>query len=467
MNVTAERIPDSQAILNIEVESELVEKYLERAYRKLVNRVNVPGFRRGKAPRFMVERMVGKEALFHEGVDLMFPDVFKNAMAETGLKPFDTPQYEIVQEQPLTLKVTVPLEPTVELGDYEDIRMSREPVEVTDEEVQAVVERLRDQQTTWAPVDRPAALDDRVTIDIEGHIKEQPLLEGVGGSELIAQKGSQILKSDSVDYPVKAQPESFLPGFGEQLVGLSASEEKEFTIVLPANYPEEPYAGKEAVFHVYCHSVREQSKPEPDDEFAKTVGDFETFEAMLEAIRQDMQKQKTAHAEKHFNDDLIRTIVERSKVDIPPSLVEHEAEHSFEHLMEQVKKSGMTLDRYLSAIGKREDEIREDYRTSARRRLATALVLAEVAKRENIEVSPEDVEEEIQRMTQGMTDEEVVKARATLDNPETRKEISYGLWDRKVIKRLVDIATGEAEPEASAQPENPDEKTALEESATE
>lgn len=467
VKVTAERIPDSQAILSIEVEPEVVEKYTERAYRKLVNRVNIPGFRRGKAPRVIVERMLGKEALFHEGVDLMFPDIFKSAIEEAGLTPFDMPQWEIAQEEPLTLKVTVPLQPTVQLGNYKDIRLAREKVEVTDEEVQSILERLRDQQTSWVPVERKAAMGDRVTIDIDGSVKEQPLLESIGGGALVALKGVQILSHKAVEYPVKEQPTSLLPGFVEQLVGLSAGEEKEFTITLPLDYPEARFAGKDAIFHVFCHDVKEERKPELDDEFAKTVGDFETLEDVKRAIRENLLEQKNAEAEKRFVDILVRMVVDRSTVEMPPSLVEHEVDHAIQRFSERLKESGLTLERYLALGPKTEEDLRDEFRADAKRRLAGVLVLAEVAKAENIELSPDEVDAEIDRVIGDLTEDKAAKIRSAFNNPETRKKIGYDIWDRKVVKRLVEIATSEAEPEVALTAEDRGGESAQEQSAAE
>ena len=467
VKVTAERIPESQAVLNIEVEPERVEKYTDRAYRKLVNRVNIPGFRRGKAPRYIVERMLGKEALFHEGVEMMFPEVFKDAVTEAGLTPFDTPEWEIAEEEPLTLRVTVPLQPTVQLGNYKDVRLTRENVEVTDEEVDSILERLRDQQGNWVPVERKAEMGDRVVIDIDGAIKEQPLLESAGGESLIAQKGEQLIEREGVEYPVKEQPDSLLPGFAEQLVGMGAGDEKDFTITLPADYPEEKFAGKDAIFHVVCHTVNEQRRPELDDEFAKTVGDFETFEDLKKTIREDLLSQKKAEAEKRFIDTLIGMVVDRSTVEMPPSLVEHELDHAVERLSDRLKESGIPLDRYLAISNKSREQLREELRDDAKRRLSSALVLAEVAKAENIQISPEEIDAEINRATESLAEEEAAKVRPAFNTPEARNRISYDLWDRKVVDRLVEIATGEAEPESTSPTEDKGEEPAFEEKATE
>jgi trigger factor len=449
VKVTSERTEDCQALLNIEVEPDLVEKYMERAYRRLVNRINIPGFRKGKAPRFMVERLVGREGLFQEGVEIMFPDVFKSAVEEAQIRPFDTPQYEIVQEEPLTLKVTVPLEPQVVLGNYKDIRLDREEVDVSDEEVQSVLDHLRDQQSTWSPVDRPAAMGDRVTIDIDGAVKEEPLIESAGGESLIGGKGEQILKTEGTDYPVKEQPDSFLPGFAEQLVGLKAGDEKEFVITLPPNYPEEHLAGKEAVFSVRCQAVREVNKPEFDDEFAKTVGDFETFEAMREAVRENIVKQKTDEADKRFNDALIGMVVDRSTVEMPPSLVEHEIDHAIERLSGRLQESGMNLDRFLAATSKSKEQLREEFRVSSRQRLANALALAEVAKAEGIAVSTDDIEQEIQNATEGLADAEAAKVRTAFGDQDMRERLGHSIWERKVVERLATIASGDAETQAT------------------
>ncbi|MCL5264590.1 MAG: trigger factor [Chloroflexi bacterium] len=455
MKVTTESIPDRQVVLTVEVEPDRVEKYLDRAYRRLVDRINIPGFRKGKAPRYIVERMMGKEMLFSEGLDLMFPDVYKTAVDEAGVKPFDAPKWEVAQENPLVLKITVSLEPTVELGNYKDIRLAREEVEVTDEQVQYYLDQLRERYSEWVPVERPAAIDDRVTIDISGATKGEALLESAAGSALVSQEGKQIINTKGVDYPVKPQPDSLLPGFAEQLVGLAAGQEKEFSIILPTDYPEADLVGKEALFKVVCHAVKEKHSPELDDEFAKTIGDFETIDAARQSIREGLLERAKAAAEGRFADTLVNMIVDRSRVELPPSLIDREEEHAIERFAARLRESGLMLDQYLRSAGQTEEQYKETVRASAKKRLETAFVLREVAEAENIEVKQEEVDEEIHRLADNLADEDAARARNTLGNPEARSSLSYDLWERKVMNRLTEIATSETTPEEASDSESP------------
>ena len=439
MKVDVERIPESQVELTVEVEPETVDKYVHRAYRSLVNRLNIPGFRKGKAPRFMVERVVGKETLFQEGLELLLPDVFKKAVEENDIQPIDRPEWNIVQTEPLIAKAKVPVQPTVQLGNYHDIRLSKEEPEVTDEQVNSVIEHLREQHSEWVPVERPAAMGDRVTVDIDAHVKGQALLEGIGGDALVQQAVEQLLNAKGTEYLLKPQPDAPIPGLAEQIVGLTPGQEKEFQLTLPDSYPEPEYAGKTAVFRVAVQTVKEKHSPELDDEFAKVLGEYSTVTELVNSVREQLQQRMEEEAETRFANAVVQMVVDRSAVEIPRVMIEREAERSVEGLENQLRRQGLSFEQYLQTIGKTREELLKEAQPLAEKRLKNTLVLDEIARVEKLDVSSAEIDEKIDRVAERMGGQ-AEKARQTLNTGEYRRELGYSLWTRKVVKFLTDIA---------------------------
>ena len=440
MKVDVEKIPESQVELTVEVEPETVEKYVHRAYRSLVNRMNIPGFRKGKAPRHIVERMVGKEALFQEGVELLLPDVFKQAVEQLDIQPISRPEWEIAQNEPLIVKAKVPVMPNVQLGNYQDIRLDKEHPEVTDEQVESVIERLREQQTQWTPVERPAAMGDTVTVDIEANLKGEALLEGVGGSALVQKSGEQLLNVKGTEYLLRHQENVPFPGLTEQILGLAPGQEKDFELNLPESYPEEQHAGKTANFHVVVHTVKEKHVPELDDELAKTVGEYSSLADLREAVKKEMQERAEADAERRFADAVVQMAVDRSTLEVPRVMVDREAEHSVERVASQIQQQGLSFDQYQKAVNKTREELVEDSRPAAEQHIKSALVLEEIGKAENVSTSSEEIDAEIERMITALGDQ-AEKARAALNSEEYRHELGHTLRDRKIVKLLTDIAS--------------------------
>ena len=254
MRVTKEKVENGEAYLNVEMEPAEVEASLQKAYSRLVKKVRVPGFRKGKAPREVLERHLGHEGLLDEALNSLVPEAYTEAVKEQGLEPVAQPHLEVVQTDPVIFKAVVPLRPEVKLGDYQQVRLEPPAVEFSEDNVDAVIEQLRRQQATWEPVERPVALEDLVVIDVDSQ---------VDGESLISRKG--------VQYPVVADAAFPAPGFAQQLVEMKAGEEKEFRLTLPEDYGRPEMAGKEAVFKVSINEIKQSKLPELNDEFAKGV----------------------------------------------------------------------------------------------------------------------------------------------------------------------------------------------------
>jgi len=428
VKVTKDKVENCQAFLTVEMEPAEVEKSKGDAYRRLVKKVTVPGFRKGKAPRDMLERHIGKESLFDEALDILVPQACQDALAEQEIEPYARPSVEITQNDPLVFKATVPLAPTVKLGNYHNIRMEPEPVEITDEKIDAVVERLRHQQATWEPVERPVAYNDLAIFDVESTVEEKPF---------IAQKGVQYQVLENYPAPV--------PGFADQLVGMSRDEEKEFTLTLPPDYPQSELAEKEAAFKIKMSEVKEEKLPEVTDDFAKDIDPkYETLELLKKQIADDMRTRAEERSQAEFEGKVIEKLIEDSEIEYPPVLVDIEIDRILEQQYKYLKENGRSLEEYLASINKTQEELREETKPTAEKRVAQALALEELAEKEKTEVSPEEIDADIEEMTKQTPEERKADIKKMLNTPRSRESIKDYLIRRKTVLNLLEIAKGQA-----------------------
>lgn len=423
MKVTEERIGDCQVVLNVEVEAERVEAALRRASQRISQRVRIPGFRKGKAPYRVVLQSFGEGAIYDEALKELGPEVYQEALADRGIKPFDQASLDVIQLKPLILKMTVPLEPIVELGDYRQIRLTPEEVSVEEEEVNALLARIQKENAQEIPVERPARLGDRLTLDVEGRVAGGPLID-----------------ADVEDFILTAEASKPAPGFSEQLVGMMAGQEKEFSLTLPADYPDKDLAGKEAAFRVVLHEVKEIRLPEIDDDLARMVGDFETLDELKGRLREDLQAEAESEAQGRFAEKVLATVIAQAKIGFPPTLLEREIDRMVEERVARLKHLGFTLEGYLKAIEKSEEEWREELRPQAEERLKRSLVLGKVVELEGIKVEAAEVEGEIERRAQ-LSGDRADAARESLSSAPSRRNIALELYGRKALQRLVEIAT--------------------------
>jgi len=418
MKSSWERIENSRVVLTVEAEHDDVEPALERAYRQLVQRIDVPGFRRGKAPRAMLERYLGNEALLDEAVQQLVPQLCSRALEEQSIDAIAEPEIEVTQSDPLIFKATVPVRPTVELGDYHQIRVDPEPVEVAEEEVDKVVEQIRYQHAPWQPVERPVQFGDLVTMDVEGSIAGEPALNEQG-----------------VEYQVVKDFPSPVPGFAEQLEGLEKNQEKEFTLSFAADHEASQLAGKEFWFKVLVSEIKEKDLPELDDEFAKSIGEgFETLAALRERVTSNLRTMAEAEARRSLEDKVMETLAELSQVDFPPVLVEHEIERL-------IKERESSVEGHIEDSGKSEEELKQELRPIATKRVTGALLLGKVVEEEQIEVTEAEVDEEVEAMAGG-AGERGEELKKMFDSQASRLSLKDMLITRKAVRRLVDIALG-------------------------
>ena len=424
MKVTREKEEDRQVFLRIELEPSQVAQALEQAYRRLVKKANIPGFRQGKAPREVLERYIGKDGLLEEAINNLLPEVYEQALKEQQIEAFAGPKIEIVQTEPVVFTAVVPLEPAVELGEYQGVRVKPEKAEVTEGEVDAVIEQLRLQHGTWEPAERPVAFDDLVTMDVASTVEDKPFVN---------QQGAQ--------YQVKQNQPLPTPDFADQLTGMKVGEEKEFKLKLPEDYSQPELAGKEASFRVKINEIKQLQLPKLGSEFAKLVSpDLKTMAALRKRLASNLTVQAEQRAREAFEEKVIDAVVDLSKVEFPPVLVDSELERLVEQQARWMQEGGLKLEEYLGRINKTEEEMRQELRPVAAKRVTRSLVLGKVAEAEKIEVTDDEITADLEKLVQGSDNKTEMKERMNL--PQVRGSMEQMLATQKTVQRLVEIAKG-------------------------
>ena len=425
MKVTNEKTEDSQVFLTIEMEPAEMEESLENSYRRLVKKVNVPGFRKGKAPRAILERHVGQESLLQDALDDLVPQAYEKAVKEQEIEPFAQPQIEVSQTDPLVFKAVVSLKPVIKLGDYHSVRDKPEPVKVTKNDTKAVIEQLRHQHATWEPVERAVDFGDLVALNVESNLEGEPFIN---------QKGAQ--------YQVIRDSSSPAPGFAEQLVGMNKDQEKEFKLRFPSDYSGSELADKEVSFKTSVTEIKQENLPELTDELAGQVDpEFKTVATLRERISKDLKRTREERSQRDFEDRIIEAVVDLSEVEFPPILVEAEIHRLLDQQARSLQMQGGNLEQYLSSINKTEEQLHEELHPVATKRIAQSLILGKIAEQEKIEVSAAEIDTEIEETTKSSTQnkDELEKL---LNTPQARESIEQTLLTRKTVQRLVEITRG-------------------------
>jgi trigger factor len=434
VNVTQDEIVDRQATLNIDVGAESLEEHMARAYQSLVGRVAVPGFRKGKAPRQIFERAFGRDRLIEEALETMVPQVVQEAIDETELEAAGTPRVEVIERDPSPkIKAIVPLTPTVELGDYNAIRFDDKPDEVTSEQVEESLARIREGNATWEPKEGTAELDDMAVLE----------------TLTATASGKEFMSSENVEYMIFAEATYPVPGFSTEVIGMAAGDSKEFSLIVPDDYPNPDAAGETATFSISVSEVKKKILPDLDDDFANGVAEgFETLDELKAKITTDLETEVKNFFSRQIEDKAVDAVVETSRVEIPPITIEHESEHVLSEQQQQLSRFNMSLQDYMSGLGKTPDEFIAEARETAETRLIRALIVEELANAESVEVSEEDLRAEIDLMKQSATSP---ADRAQYETDRARESISTMLRRRSALSRLVEIATqDQTEPEAEA-----------------
>lgn len=425
---------DWTALLTVEVPEEQVQPALKAAARKLSQQARIPGFRPGKAPYEVVLRMFGKPALYEAALDDLGNKVYEEALKQANLQAAATARLEDIKLEPMVLTFHVPLKPEVTLSDHRAVRVPYSPPVITEEAVNNVLNDLRDRQATTEAVQRPAELGDVATLDVNGFFNE-----GLNPSDfLMADKDVQFNLDASADWP--------MPGFANQLVGMSAGETRAFDMAFPADYANESLRGQVAHFEVTVKEVKARTLPELSDEFAQSVGDFSALDELTSRIRKDLQRQAERSTEQDYLNQIMEQLLAQAHIKYPAVLLEEEITDMIKDLDQRLREQRLTLDDYLKIEGKSEDDLREEYKPRAEERLKRSLILGKVVDLEGLKVSDDELVAEVERMSAILPNQAEALRKYYRQNAEARLSLAMNLLTQKAQQRLIAIAKGEELP---------------------
>ena len=425
MSLQVEKLEKNMAKLTIEVSAEELEKAIESVYQRSKKNISVPGFRKGKVPRKMIERMYGKEVFYEDAVNDLLPDAYEDALEECEEEIVSSPKIEVIQVEagkPLIFTAEVATKPEIGLGKYKGVKIDKIDTEVTEEEVNAQVDRERENNARNIAVeDRPVKDGDMTVIDFEGF---------VDGVAFEGGKGE--------DYPLTIGSGAFIPGFEEQLVGAEIGKEVEVNVTFPENYQAEELKGKAALFKCTVKEIKEKELPELDDEFASEVSEFETLAEYKEDIKKNLSERKAQEAKRAKEDAVIDAIINDSDIEIPDPMLETEQRHMADDFGQRIQLQGINLEQYFQITGSSYDTLVEQIKPQAEKRIKSRLVLEAVAAKEGIEVSEEEYVKETERMAE-IYQMEAEKVREMLGEKE-KKQFMKNLANQKVVDFVVENA---------------------------
>jgi trigger factor len=426
MSAKWEKKDGNTGVLTIEVPAEEVNKALDQAFKKVVNQITVPGFRKGKVPRQIFEKRFGVEALYQDALEIIVPEAYSKAVDETGIFPVDYPEigdldsFEKDKDFTFTAKVTVKPEP--KLGEYKGLEVKKLSTEVTDEEVEEQIQNLLNRKAEYEIQEDKAIVEgDIAVIDFEGFIGDEAFEGGKGE-----------------DYPLEIGSGQFIPGFEEQLVGLKAGESKDVQVTFPEEYHAEELAGKDATFKVTVKEVKTKVLPELNDEFVKEVDpEVESVEQLRNKLKEQLAEQKKNESESTLRDELVEKAAENAEIDIPEAMIHNEIHRMIDEFAQRLQMQGMSLDLYYQFSGQTEKDLHDQFRADAETRVRISLTLEAIAKAENIEVTQEDIDQELEKMAEQfkMDKEKIITALGG-----TTEMLENDIRNQKTVEFLVENA---------------------------
>ena len=425
MSLQVEKLEKNMAKLTIEVDVDTFEKAVEKAYQKEKNKISIPGFRKGKVPRQMVEKMYGKEVFFEEAANIVIPDAYDKAVDECEEDIVSSPKIEVTQiaaGQPFVFTAEVALKPEVKLGKYKGVKVDKIETAVTDEEIDAEINRERENSARNITVeDRPVKDGDMTTLDFEGFVDGEAFEGGKGEN-----------------YPLTIGSGAFIPGFEEQLIGAKIGEETEVKVTFPEDYQAEHLQGKEAIFKCTVKEIREKELPELNDEFASDVSEFETLAEYREDVKKKLEEKKAKDAKNAKEDAAVKAAVEASEMEIPEAMLETQQKQMVDEFAQRITMQGLSMEQYFQFTGTNYQQMVEQVKPQAEERIRSRLVLEAVAKAENLEVSDEEYEDELKTMAD-VYQMEIEKVKELMGERE-KKSITQDLLVRKAAEFIADNA---------------------------
>ncbi len=420
MNVKNIEKEKNSAKIVVEIEKQEFQTALDKAYNKCKKDIAVPGFRKGKAPRKIVESMYGEKVFYEDGVNEIFPEVYKAAIVDQGLKAVGAPSLlamDETEEGGISLTVETALYPEVTLGDYKGIEVPKAEVVVSDEDVEAEIDRMAERNSRIETVERAAKEGDTVVLDFEGFDNGVAFAGGKGEG-----------------YSLKLGSNSFVPGFEDALIGLSAGDEKDIDVTFPENYTPE-LAGKPVVFKCKIHEVKETILPEKDDEFAKDVSEFDTMDALRADIREKQMKTRQDNADRQFENAAVELAAQNMTCDIPEAMIEEQIDRHMEQFSYQLQMSGMSMEDYAKMVGGDMTGMRASMRPMAETTVRSNILLSAVVEAEDISVSDEEVEDEVKNVAE-MYQMEIEKVKESLNLEAVKADLAA----KKAVKLIVENA---------------------------
>ena len=428
MSLQVEKLEKNMAKLTIEVSAEELEKALESAYQKNKNKMSIPGFRKGKVPRKMIEQMYGAAVFYEDAANEIIPDAYEKALAECSEEVVSSPTIDVVQIEkgkPFIFTAEVALKPEVTLGKYKGVKVEKTEVTVTEEEIAAQIEKERENSArTITVTDRAVKDGDITTLDFEGFVDGVPFEGGKGG-----------------DYPLTIGSGSFIPGFEEQLIGAEIGKETEVNVTFPADYHSADLAGKEAVFKCTVKEIKKKELPELDDEFASEVSTFDTLAEYKEDVKKTLEQQKADAAKSAKEEAVIGAVIEDAKMEIPDAMVETEQRQMVDEFAQRMQMQGLTMEQYMQFTGTNPQMLLEQAKPQALKRIQSRLVLEAVAKEENLAADDAEYEAEIKDMAEKyqMEPDKIQEMLGERGSRQVREDLAI----RKAVDFLVEHAKEE------------------------
>ena len=424
MSLKVEKLENSMAKLTIEVSAEELDKAIEKAYQKNKSKIAIPGFRKGKAPRAIIEKMYGKEVFYEDAANEIIPEAYDKAYDECEEDIVSAPEVDVVQLEagkPFIFTATVALKPEIKLGKYKGVKVSKADTTVSDDEVMAVIEKERENSARSISVDRPVQAKDEIILDFEGF---------VDGVAFNGGKGE--------NYPLTIGSGSFIPGFEDQLIGAEVGKEVTVKVKFPEDYHADDLKGKDAEFKCTVKEVKEKELPELDDEFAAEVSEYDTFDEYKAATIKSLQDKKVEEAKNKKEDEAIEAVIKASEIEIPAAMLDTKKRQMVQDFAQNMRQQGLTLEQYFQFTGLTAEKMLEQVEPQAKKSIESRLVLENIVKAEKIEASEEDFENELKRIADAYK-MEIDKVKEMIDD-NAKKQILEDLAVQKAVEFVVSNA---------------------------
>jgi trigger factor len=426
MKASWEKSEKNQGVLTVEVEADQVDAALDKAFKKVVHKVNVPGFRKGKVPRQIFEAKFGAESLYQDAIDILLPEAYMEALKETKVEPIDRPEIDVdefAKGEAFKFTAKVLVKPEVKLGEYKGIEIPEKDISVSSEEIEEELKSMQQRHAELVVLEEGTAENgDTAVIDFEGFVDE------------VAFDGGK-----AENHSLELGSGNFIPGFEDQVIGMSKGEEKDVNVTFPEEYQSEDLAGKAAVFKVKLHEIKRKNLPELDDEFAKDVSEFETLEEYKQDIEKGLKAKKEQENERNRENTVVEKAAEAAEVEVPAPMVETEIEQMLQDFSNRLRQQGMNMESYYQFSGQDEAALKEQMRGDAEKRVLQNLVLEAIAKEENVTVTEEEINEELEKMGE-MYQKSAEELRTILSANGNMDGLEKDLTTRKTVKLLIELS---------------------------